>query len=295
LSFRTSQYWKIRLTDAFQVTDDAATFNGLRANTPSLENFNFIFSPVAIRLNTRTNGVNVSIDRTLSDRASMTFTGSHNLLEYGTGQTVSGSLSNQQRIVGGVNYSRRTGPRDTWNAGYTFTYFDFANFQNSVTQAVSGGYGTRVRSDIALQLSVGVSQVQNRFSSQDYIGYNASANLQKTIQKNSLSLYYTQNSGESSGLGSISDTRRAGFSMARDGKTVTVFADVSAFETQARLDNTFSARGVAGTVSLGVPLTRTWSVAGGAQYQQYDHTSPYSFSQKRVFFSIRYSNLFKPR
>jgi hypothetical protein len=110
-----------------------------------------------------------------------------------------------------------------------------------------------------------------------------------------LALYYTQSSGESSGLGSISDTRKAGFSMSRSGKTATAFIDISAFETRGRLDNTFSARGVAGTVSIGVPLTRTLSVAGGAQYQQYDHTSAFNFSQKRVFFSLRYGNFFRLR
>jgi hypothetical protein len=66
--------------------------------------------------------------------------------------------------------------------------------------------------------------------------------------------------------------------------------NVSAFETRGRLDNGFSARGLQGAAMLGVPLTRTLSMMGGAQYQQYDHASPYSFAQKRVFISLRYSN-----
>jgi hypothetical protein len=127
------------------------------------------------------------------------------------------------------------------------------------------------------------------------IGYNTSASLQKrfrstSAQTNSIVLRYIQTSGDASGLGSVSNTRQAGFSLRRDTRSMTAFVDISAFETTGTLGNSLNARGIQGTATIGVPLTQTLSIQGGAQYQQYDHTSPYAFSEKRVFVSLRYTN-----
>lgn len=296
-----SEHLKINIAEAFQVTDDASTFNAFRGVTPSPEDFRFIFNPVTARLTSRNNNTSFVTDYTLDDKSSISFTGSHSFLNYGNAQTLN-FLSDQQRLSGGMTYNRKTSPYETWSVGYTVNYFDYANpgsanvsFQNSLSQVAHVGYSTRVGRDLNLQFSVGASQTQDLVSRQSYVGYNTSASFGRTIQNNSFSLFYNQTSGESIGLGSISNTRTAGISVNRAQKNLNIYLNASAFETVGTLANTLNARGVQGAATIGIPLSSRWAVQGGVQYQQYDHSSPIAVSQKRVFMSLRYTNpdLFK--
>jgi hypothetical protein len=296
-----SQHLKINLADSFQLTDDAVSFNGFRGVSPSLDQFRFVFSPVSARIKGRTNTSSVVIDHTINDKSSVTYNVSHTMLDYLSGSTTTTGLSNQQRITGGLTYSRRTNLKDTWSLGYAASYFEFSNFHDSVSHKGYVGYATKVGRDLALDLTSGLSQVHDLTSGQSYVGYNASARLQKTIEskpdprqervpsQKTFSLYYLQDSGDAGGLGSVSDTRTAGFTMGWNRPNVTLFADLAAFDMRGRLDNTYNARGVRGSAMIGVPLSRTFSIQGGAQYQQYDHTSPFAFSQKRVYLTLRYT------
>jgi len=287
-----SPRWKVSASDSFQVTDDSATFNGLRGIAPPVDDFRFVFSPVAAQLTTRTNSAGVDVERTLDSKASLRISGSHSLLLYGSGQeaTTIGSLSDQQRVTGGMTYNRRVGAHDTWGLSYRITYFDFATFENSASQVGAVTYSTQLGRDLTLQMSVGASQLKYLNTQQTFVGFDASTSLQKNIRDNSLTLYYSQNSNDSSGLGSISNTRQAGFSLGRNAKRATAFVSISAFETRGQLGNDLSARGLQAAASMGIPLTRTVSMQGGAQYQVYDHTSPFAFDQKRIFVSLRYNN-----
>jgi hypothetical protein len=198
-------------------------------------------------------------------------------------------------MTGSVTYSRQTGRRDTWSLGYTMSYFDFTNFQNSLSDTGHVGYSTQIGRDLNFQLTVGASRTENLESRESQVGFNTSASLQKTFQTNasqtnSFALHYTQTSGESSGLGSISKTRSAGISFRRDTKRVLMFVDISAFETTGTLGNALSTRGIQGAATIGLPLTTTFSIQGGGQYQAYDRSSPFGFDQRRVFISLRYNN-----
>jgi hypothetical protein len=298
-----SQHLKITFVDGFEMTDDAVSFNGFRGVSPSGEVFRFVFSPVSARIKSRTNSASLAIDNTISDKSSLTYSVSHSLLDYLTDSpTTTTGLSNQQRINGGLTYSRRTTQKDTWSVGYSASYFDFSNFHDSVSQKGHVGYNTKVGRDVTLDLTSGLAQVHDLTSGQSYLGYNASARLQKTIEskadqtrqertpsQKTFSLYYVQDSGDAGGLGSTVDTRSAGFILGWNRPNVTLFADIAAFDMRGRLDNPYKARGIRGSAMIGVPLNREFSIQGGAQYQEYDHTSPYAFSQKRVYLTLRYN------
>lgn len=289
LSSVLSPRWKIGLSDSFAVTNDVASFNAFRGVVPSLQDFRFLFDPVAIRTVSQTNRANGNAEYTMNDRSSLSFGAEHSLRNYdGTG--LSGSLSDQQYSSGNVTYSRKTSMYETWTLEYTGSYFRFENFENSFSQRGDVGYSTQIRRDLALGLTVGASHVRTLRTQDTYVGYNTSATLQKTFQTSSLSLYYLQTAGDASGLGSISDTRTAGLSFGHRGQTTSVSVNVSAFDTRARLDNTFSTKGVAGNATVGIRLTRMVSFQAGVMYQHYDQSSPYGFDQKRAFFSLRYEN-----
>ena len=116
---------------------------------------------------------------------------------------------------------------------------------------------------------------------------NADVTLEERLRKAAISIYFVQLGGDASGLGSISDTRRAGFNVRFDSKRATLFMDVSAFDTKGTLDNVYDTRGAAVSASVGLPLNRTFSLNAGAQYQRYDHTADFGFEQKRLFVSLR--------
>src|SRR2546425_12834825 len=97
------------------MTDDAATFNGFRGVTAPAEDFHFVFSPVAVRVTSRSNSAGFSADNTVTDKSSVSFSASHNLLDYGHRRGVNGILSNQQRVSGGATYNRRTTKYYTWS------------------------------------------------------------------------------------------------------------------------------------------------------------------------------------
>src|SRR5262249_11590361 len=142
-----------------------------------------------------------------------------------------------------------------------------------------------------LQLTAGASEVEDSGShAAGYLGYNTSASFGRTKENNSFRVYYAQVTGQSSGLGSVSDTRSAGVSVSRTSNRVRIYVDAGAFDTHGTLDNRFGTRGVQGTVTIGIPLTPKVYFQGGVQYQGYDRSSPYGFDQKRAFLSLHYEN-----
>ncbi len=294
LSDNLSERWKLGISDNFDMSDDVSTFNGLRGSVPVPEDFHFVFNPVANRITTKSNSANLSADYLMTDKSTLSFSTSHLIRNYDQ-PGINNSLSNQQAAFGAVQYRRKTSSRDSWSLGYTVSYYDFARFQDSLSHTALIGYSTILGRNTSLQFTVGPSYVRDLGSKTDYLGYSTNVTVQKTIENNQFAVFFNQGTGQSSGLGSISDTRSAGLSIGRVARRVRVFADVSAFDSNARLDNTYSTRGVAGTVTIGVPVARTLFFQGGVQYQHYDQSQPYGFDQKRAFISLRYDNpnLFK--
>lgn len=280
--------WNLNLSESLQVTSDATTFNALRGVTPPAEDFRFLFDPVAVRRSSRSNGTSILAAYSLNDKSTLSIGGSHSLRDYGDTTGFGGTLTNQQTVSANITYTRRTAGRDAWTLTYTGAYFRFGNFENAHSDTGSVGYSTPIARDLTFQVTVGASQIRLLTSGRSYVGYNTSSSLNKTVEANSFSLYYAQDSGEPSGLGSISDTRRAGLGWNHAFRDVAnVFADVSVFESKGSLDNPYETRGASAAASIGIPLTRTLSIQGGGQYQRYTQTSLFDFTQKRLFISLK--------
>jgi len=286
-----SRNWKINLSDNYTLTDDSGTFNAFRAVTPEFDNLGFVFDPVARRIVSETNVARVGADYTVGGKSSLSFVGTHHLRRYRDDSSLGQGtdLADQQRFSGGLSYRRLLG-KDSWNVGYTGSYFKFNELENVISHSAEVGYSAPLWRDFKFNLSVGASQTQNETSRDSYIGYNTSVGLQKTVEANTLAVYYTQTSGTSSGLGTISDTQRVGFSINRQARNVNIFLDIAAYDMRGRLGNGFNVRSLQGSVTLGIPVSRSLAVQGGLQYQRQDRSSVYQFDQKRVFVSLRYSN-----
>jgi hypothetical protein len=228
LSGSLSQNWRLTFADSFNLTDDSGTFNAFRGVTPLPDDSPFVFEPTAFNISSRTNSARVNADYSLSDKSTVTVSATHNRRDY-ENVGIDRNLSDQQGASLTVGFRRRIGQRETWSASYAGSYLDFETFPNYFTHKGQTSYSISVAGRLAFDLSVGIADSQNRRSGERYIGYDASARLTKAWAIDSLSVFYQQNTGSSSGLGSISDVRRTGASWERTGRHGTLGESASAY------------------------------------------------------------------
>jgi len=282
---------RITFSESFQWTADAATFNGLRGVSAPVQDFNFVFFPVAVRRVARTVNSTIAVDYTFDEKSSVSMSGSANVRNYGGGGQLGGSLLNHQGGSGTFTYRRRTGPRDTWSFAYTGSYFRFSGFDNTSSHSGSMAYAKQVTPRATFHMSVGVTEARDLKFGTNYIGYDTVISFQRAVLKtNSISINYNQQSGQPAGLGAVSDTRRVGFSVNHTGKRLGLFADIAAFDTQGTLGNAFNSRGASAAGNIGFYFSRYVSLQTGAQFQSYRQIEPFGFTQKRLFVSLRFSD-----
>jgi hypothetical protein len=297
LSKTLNPRWQTDLSDHFMSSTDASAFNALR-NVPSLPATIFVFSPVNSQITSRSNNASIAASDQYTDRSSLSFSLTHNILGYGSANGSSGlalndssglALMNQQQIAADIGYHYRSGQHETWTLGYNAGLFTFSQSGNAFFQTALAGYSTNVFRDFTLSITTGVSETSEGAAGST-VGLNSSASFGKTVNHNSFLLNFSQTSGGSVGLGSLSNERQAGLSLNHTGRHLTEFIDASAFDSHGILGNTFSQRAVSGTVSLGLVLSKQWSAQVGGLYQAYDHTSTFAFTERRAYVSIHYNN-----
>jgi len=290
LSTSLSPKWKLNLSESFQMTSNFMTFNTTRGVTSSPEGFRFLFNPAAFNQSSQSNNATITADYALTEKSTLSVNGSHSFLRYPEQALFRGSLSDQQRISESITYSQRATEHGTWSVAYTAGYLDFQQFENTVSHAFSGGYSHQIGPNLTVRLTAGPTYVQTLGSGPagSYKSYNAQVTVQKLFKANMFSANYGHDSGETSGLGSISDNDRAGVNISRIvGKNANLFVDVSTFNARGTLGNRYSSRGVSAAASLGVPLTRILSLQWGGQYQHYSQRSLVGFEQKRIYVSLK--------
>jgi hypothetical protein len=297
VSYPAAVRWKINVTESFLTTSDAVSFNGLRSTSPSPDEFRFLFNPASLRVSTRTNTAGIVTEYTLNPRSTLSLAGSDSMLNYGSGSSQSASLSDQQFVAGSINYTQKAGTRDAWGVGYTEGHSSSPNFGTSASRGAHVTYSLGVADDVKLDLTVGASRVESTASAGSparsgtagaTVGYNASIILSKTKLNDSFSVRFRQDSGQPTGLNSISDNRQIGVSIGRRAGTFSLFLDASVFDSQGILGNTLNMRGGSATASIATPLTETLSIGGGAQYQRYAVPAPLGFTQQLFFVTLRY-------
>ena len=290
--------WRLNLTETFLASSNAAAFNGLRGSSLPADQFRFLFDPVALQVSTHSNVAGIVAEYILDPRSILSMTAGDNLRTYGNGASQSTSFSNQQFITGGFNYTQKTTARDSWSAGYTAGYVSFEKFGNSTSHTFHVGYTASVTNDTTLELTVGLSRAEGTSAVGNtaasgtggvYVGYNTSVILSRTKLNDSFSVRYRQDSGQPTGLGSVSNIRQLGLSAGYKLKTISLFGDASIFDAQGTLGNTLQTRGASATASVGFPLTQTLSINGGAQYQRYAMPAPLGFTEERFFVSLKYN------
>ena len=280
--------WNVTLSDSFALTSDITSFNAFRGVTPPPEDVLYLFDPVAFDLLTRTNRVAISLAYALSPRSTISFNGEHNLRTF-EGDLFRGDLSDQQAASAGFSFSRQTRARETWSFGFASGANFYQDFDDSNSHTAFLGYSNEIAADLFFDVTGGVSRVDGRASG-DYVGFNTSVRLSKTLENELFSIFYNQATGQQGGLGSTSDTRSVGATMDRAFGGASLLMSVSGFETRGTLDNPHDNRGVSAVMTVGFPLAETVSVEGGGQFQRYTTASAFGFTQRRIFVSLNFSD-----
>jgi len=283
-----SPKWKLNLSDSFSMTSDVSSFRLLSGATPVEDQFQFAFTPVFARSN-RSNNASVGLDHIFSRLSSLTVGGSYSTLDYPVGSLTTGVLSDQKRIAATATYTH-TGQRYSWSLGYSGARFNFASFENSFNHSAHAGYSYQFSPALSLRIDVGPSYLDSLDNVKSPVGVNATVALNRMVQKGSFTLSVSQTRGDTSGLGSISTFREAGLYMNRTvGRSTTISANVSGFDTEGLQANSVSARGGSAGGSIGFVVGRDWSLNWGGQYQHYAGYNTSGYDQKRLFMSLKYS------
>jgi hypothetical protein len=288
LSHTFNSRWGLRLSDSFTLTSDTTSFNLFSGAAPA--DPTFLFEPTAVRQSARTNSAAFAISRALSTRSTISVELSHSLRTYGRNNPFQGTLSNQQNAAAGIVFSRRTNRRDTWSAGFRSERYFFDDFDDSILHSAYVGYGYQIANNTALEVTVGASRIESLGAGGNAVGYNTAVTLDRTFNQGSIALAYAQTTGQASGLGANSNTRRVGVALGRRFGNISLSLDASGFDAEGTLNNPFETRGLAGSGSVGIAITDTFSIRGGAQIQRYSQAMDFGFTQRRAFISISYSH-----
>lgn len=288
LSSTLSSRWDVALSDSFTVTDDLSTFNALNG-VSSVQGVNSLFSPVATLQSLHTNRINADFTWALDQDSGVTFSAAHSIRRYATVSLLTGPLSNQQEFSGGMTFHQNLGAGKAWGLSYYGSYYDHKNSIDAISHSAQASYSMQIARDTTMYVSAGVSQVNNQGAAGGYLGYDAIAQVEKTLQAGKFALSYTQDSRESIELGSSSSSRHATLDWNRTFGKFSTSAALGGFDSKGTLNNFQRLRGVKAMGDVAYPVSRTLSVAGGITYQSNRRSAVFDFNQSRVFISLRYS------
>jgi hypothetical protein len=290
LSKTLSPRWKAGLSGSHLTTSNPSVFFALVGIVP--ERNLMVFSPVAVNLQTTNNSAQANLSYSRNERSSYSFSVTHSLRNYGSGVNgLGGTLSNQQSVGLQGILSQRSSERDTWTLNYGGEYQMFNSFGSTQTHGMSLGFSRALTPRVNLNVSAGASTVAGGGVASGYTTYNSSARLERSLPRNTMALYFSRDAGRSSGLGSVADTRRAGFNLGQTFRTLTTFVDASVFDTQDRSVNANNVKGASFVASLGSPISRSMQLRVSTQFQRYNASSAVlGFTEKRIFLSLSYSN-----
>jgi len=285
---------QLRLRESFTRTSDLRTFNLFRGILVTPEGVFFDSETIALNQDYYQNRVSMGLDYTLNPNASLSLGFGHSLRRYQENLPSATNLSDQDGFNGNLDYTHTMGPRSSWNLGYSVFQYDFQEFESARTHHVSIGFSHQFSPTVSLSLGTGPSYTEANDGQSSFLSYkNGSVSLSKSFENNLLSFSYLLQSGTSTGVGSLSDvgTFRLDFSRPL-GRRTSVSANVSLYDTEARLDNPTETRGLSTSLIFNFLLHNHWSLVLGGSYQNQQEDRDgigRDLERKRVFVSLRFT------
>ena len=286
---------QLTISESFTRTSDLRTFNLFRGILVTPEGAFFDSETIALNQDYYQNRASMGLDYTLSPNSSLSFGLAHSLRRYQENLSSATDLSDQDSLNGNLGYTHTMDPRSQWNVGYSVSLFEFQEFESARIHYVSIGFSHQFRPSVSLSMGTGPSYTEAIDMQSSYLSFkNASFTLSKSLENNLVSFSYSFQSGTSTGVGSVSDAQTFRFDFNRPlGRRTSVSANVTLYESEARLDNPVDNRGLSISLIFNFLLHNRWVLVVGGSYQDQQEsiqgTETFDVGRKRVFVSLRFT------
>jgi hypothetical protein len=287
-SAQPNKRFHVRFSDTLNSASDFTMTNVLKGFTFTSTGFQYAFEPHLYKQSVVTNTAALGLDIYFGKQSYLTFGASGSYLNYAGDIQPSGFLSDQFRIEGNMAYSYKSSRRQTWSVKYSAYRNEIHNFDAALSHSAVLAYNQELRPTIFLNVEAGPSYTGKTKYKDDYVSYVASLNISKTFSSNRLSFFYSRRSGDSTGLGSTSDSHQTGLGISRSlGRKTSINFDASAFK-----QNQGEYRGLHGSTAIARSLSRNLLISLGGSFQTYKGQSAASLinDNKRLFISLAYRN-----
>jgi hypothetical protein len=292
---QVTQNLQLRILESFTRTSDLRTFNLFRGILVTPEGLFFDSETVALHQDRYENRASIGLDYSFNPSSSLSFGFGHSLRKYEENLPSVTNLSDENSFNGRLGIAHTMGPRTSWNLGYSVFHYDFDEFENARTHHLSLGFSHQFTPTVSLRLGTGPSYTEATDRQASFFSYkNGSLTLSKSFENNLLSFSYSLQSGTSTGIGSISDTQTFRFDFSRPlGRRTSISANVTLYDTEARLDNPVENRGLSTSLVFNFLLHDSWFLVVGASYQDQEENQQglgtIDTERKRVFVSLRFA------
>jgi len=283
---------QLRVRETFTRTSDLRTFNLFRGILVTPEGLFFDSETIALHQDYYQNRASIDLDYSLNPNSSLSLGFGHSMRRYQENLPSATDLSDQNGFNGNLRYTNITGSRSSWDLGYSVSQYDFQDFESARTHYVSIGFSHQLSPTVSLSLGTGPSYTEAHDRQSSFLSLkNGSLTLSKSFENNLLSFSYLLRSGTSTGVGSLSDVGTFRFDFSRSlGRRTSVGANVSLYNTEARLDNPTETRGLSTSLVFNFLLHNHWSLVLGGSYQNQQEDINgigRDVERKRVFVSLR--------
>jgi hypothetical protein len=279
LSARPNKRLHFRFSDTFRSASDNSLANVLKDFQFTSTGFQYVFEPQLHNKSIISNSAAVELDIETGKRFYLTLGASSSL--YYTGDASSSMLSDQFRTEGSVSYSYRQNKRQTWSVKYSVYQNDYQDYGSVRSHAATLVYARELLPTVRLNMEAGPSYTGKSQFQTPYYGYVASVNLSKLFHSNRLYFSYSHRSGDSTGLGTVTDSHQGGLGFSQTlGRTTSINLDASAFKQKQG-----GYWGLQGSIAVARSLGRHLVINLGGSYQIYDGINS---ENKRLFVSLGY-------
>ncbi len=286
-----------KLSNNFRKSPDIDSFNLFRGIVETPNGYFFDFDTVAQQRNSYWNSTSAELGIRAGAHSDLIFSGGFSFREY---ENLPGFRQEDQiRSNAGLAFSHDVTEHTSLNTGYDFRYWEYYGGASSASSHNIGlGLRHMFSPTLFLNLSAGPSYVVHG-SGDDFFdnktGYNASARLEKRVEKHLFSLDVSKRSAEAFGSGGLARTWDAGLTYSREFERILLNASIRYFDTEALYEGGYSPEGVYSLLSLGLKVTNNLMFElGGSYRKQNDDSSGVDsfygdYDRKRVYVSIRFN------
>ncbi len=279
---------RMRLSDTLSTVPDFSTINVLQGFAYTPDGFQYAFEPQLYESSSISNRSNFELDIDMSPQSFITFATSSSYRNYDD-SVATGYFNDQLRLEGSFAFSHRTSARQSWSARYRIWRNDYEGYDATRSHSATLSLSRELSPGLNLILEAGPSLTESNEAMESYAGYIVSASMAKRTERNLFTAGYSHRPGDSTGLGTSSDSHQGNLGFSRSiGRTGSINFQASAFRQSQRLTDIYDYWGARGSLALSRQLWEHWTVSIGGSYMTYlgRTTSTYDDTYKRFYVSF---------